>query len=111
MAMIIDSHGFRGTSDQALGLLFGSRGLVQCESEDHGGVSGCDLYPVVVDGVRMRLSLRVGFEDQVLQDNTPSEYHTLYRLEDIDNFPEYEVEADGFAALTLHGLGWRSSGF
>jgi hypothetical protein len=32
------------------------------------------------------------------QDNTPSEYHTLYRLEDIDQFPEYEVEADAFAA-------------
>ncbi|MEO8623697.1 MAG: uroporphyrinogen decarboxylase family protein, partial [bacterium] len=32
----------------------------------------------------------------------PSEYHTLYRLEDIDEFPEYEVEADAFAAMTLH---------
>src|SRR5439155_27337560 len=36
------------------------------------------------------------------QDNRPSEYHTLYRLEDIDQFPEYEVDADAFAALTLH---------
>ncbi|HEY1495722.1 MAG TPA: uroporphyrinogen decarboxylase family protein, partial [Candidatus Solibacter sp.] len=31
--------------------------------------------------------------------------HTLYRLEDIDQFPEYEVEADAFAALTLHRIG------
>jgi len=37
-------------------------------------------------------------------DNTPSEYHTLYRLEDIDQFPEYEVEADAFAAMTLHRI-------
>jgi len=44
-------------------------------------------------------------EDQVLADNTPSEYHTLYRLEDIDEFPEYEVEADAFAAMTLHRIG------
>ena len=36
-------------------------------------------------------------------DNTPSEYHTLYHIEDLDNFPEYEVEHDGFMALTL----WR----
>ena len=32
-------------------------------------------------------------------------YHTLYRLEDIDSFPEYEVDADAFAALTLHRIG------
>jgi len=37
-------------------------------------------------------------------DNTPSEYHTLYHLEDIDNFPPYEVEADAFMALTLHRM-------
>jgi uroporphyrinogen-III decarboxylase len=44
----------------------------------------------------------LGAKIKFWQDNTPSEYHTLYRLEDIDNFPEYEVDADGFAALTLH---------
>jgi uroporphyrinogen decarboxylase len=38
------------------------------------------------------------------QDATPSESHTLYRLEDIDQFPEYDVEKDGFAALTLHRI-------
>jgi uroporphyrinogen decarboxylase len=35
-------------------------------------------------------------------DNTPSEYHSLHRLDDLDLLPEYEVEADAFAALTLH---------
>jgi uroporphyrinogen decarboxylase len=47
----------------------------------------------------------LGAKIKFWQDNTPSEYHTLYRLEDIDNFPEYEVEADAFAALTLHRIG------
>ncbi len=36
----------------------------------------------------------LGAKIKFWQDNTPSEYHTLYRLEDIDKFPEYEVEAD-----------------
>ena len=40
----------------------------------------------------------LGAKIKFWQDNTPSEYHTLYRLEDIDNFPEYEVDADAFAA-------------
>jgi uroporphyrinogen decarboxylase len=47
----------------------------------------------------------LGAKVKFWQDNTPSEYHTLYRLEDIDKFPEYEVEADAFAALTLHRYG------
>ncbi len=37
-------------------------------------------------------------------DNTPSEYHTLHHLEDLDQLPEYEVEADAFAGLTLHRI-------
>ena len=44
----------------------------------------------------------LGAKIKFWQDNTPSEYHTLYRLEDIAEFPEYEVEADAFAAMTLH---------
>ena len=44
----------------------------------------------------------LGAKIKFWQDNTPSEYHSLYHLEDIDSLPEYEVEADGFAALTLH---------
>ena len=47
----------------------------------------------------------LGAKIKFWQDNTPSEYHTLYRLEDIDKFPEYEVEADAFAAMTLHRYG------
>src|SRR5215475_8805613 len=49
----------------------------------------------------------LGAKIKFWQDNTPSEYHTLYRLEDIDEFPEYEVEADAFAALTLHPIGMQ----
>src|ERR1700721_3929667 len=37
-------------------------------------------------------------------DNTPSEYHTLYHIEDIEKFPEYEVENDAFMAMTLHRI-------
>jgi uroporphyrinogen-III decarboxylase len=37
--------------------------------------------------------------------NTPAECHTLHRLEDIEPFREYDVEADAFAALTLHRIG------
>jgi MtaA/CmuA family methyltransferase len=37
-------------------------------------------------------------------DNTPSEYHTLYNVEDIEKFPEYEVEYDAFMAMTLHRI-------
>ena len=47
----------------------------------------------------------LGAKIKFWQDNTPSEYHTLYRLEDIAEFPEYEVEADAFAAMTLHRIG------
>ncbi|MFP5230448.1 MAG: uroporphyrinogen decarboxylase family protein [Acidobacteriota bacterium] len=46
----------------------------------------------------------LGAKIKFWQDNTPSEYHTLHHLEDIDLFPEYEVEADGFAGLTLHRI-------
>jgi uroporphyrinogen decarboxylase len=46
----------------------------------------------------------LGAKIKFWKDNTPSEYHTLYRLEDIDEFPEYEVDADGFAGLTLHRI-------
>ena len=37
-------------------------------------------------------------------DNTPSEYHTLFHIEDIEKFPEYEVENDAFMAMTLHRI-------
>ncbi len=35
-------------------------------------------------------------------DNTPSQQETLYRLDDLDKLENYEIENDGFAALTLH---------
>ncbi len=35
-------------------------------------------------------------------DNTPSQQETLYRLDDLDHLQNYEIEYDGFAALTLH---------
>lgn len=46
----------------------------------------------------------LGAKIKFWQDNTPSEYHTLYHLEDIDRFPEYEVENDAFMAMTLHRI-------
>jgi uroporphyrinogen-III decarboxylase len=46
----------------------------------------------------------LGTKIKFWQDNTPSEYHTLYHIEDIDEFPEYEVENDAFMALTLHRI-------
>jgi uroporphyrinogen decarboxylase len=46
----------------------------------------------------------LGAKIKFWQDNTPSDYHTLYHLEDIENFPEYEVENDAFMAMTLHRI-------
>ena len=46
----------------------------------------------------------LGCKIKFWEDNTPSEYHTLYHIEDIDSFPEYEVENDAFMALTLHRM-------
>jgi uroporphyrinogen-III decarboxylase len=46
----------------------------------------------------------LGAKIKFWSDNTPSEYHTLYHLEDLDNFPPYEVEADAFMALSLHRM-------
>jgi len=46
----------------------------------------------------------LGTKIKFWENNTPSEFHTLYRIEDIDNFPKYEVEHDAFMALTLHRI-------
>jgi len=46
----------------------------------------------------------LGSKIKFWQDNTPSEYHTLYHLEDIDLFPDYEVLNDAFMAMTLHRI-------
>src|SRR4026208_1338526 len=61
------------------------------------------------DGIAAEPSV-LGSKIKCWQANTPSEYHTLDRLEDIDQFPEYEVEADGFAAATLHRIGMGRRG-
>ncbi len=46
----------------------------------------------------------LGSKIKFWENNTPSEYHTLYNIEDLEKFPEYEVEADGFMGLTLHRI-------
>ena len=46
----------------------------------------------------------LGCKIKFWNDNTPSEYHTLYHIEDMDLFPEYEVENDAFMAMTLHRI-------
>jgi uroporphyrinogen decarboxylase len=38
------------------------------------------------------------------RDNTPSEYPMLFNIEDLEKFPEYEVENDAFMAMTLHRI-------
>jgi uroporphyrinogen decarboxylase len=46
----------------------------------------------------------LGAKIKFWQDNTPSEYHTLYHIEDLDLWPDYEVEADAFMGMTLHRI-------
>jgi uroporphyrinogen decarboxylase len=46
----------------------------------------------------------LGAKIKFWQDNTPSEYQTLHHIEDIEKFPEYEVETDAFMGLTLHRI-------
>ncbi len=46
----------------------------------------------------------LGSKIKFWQDNTPSEYHTLYHIEDLENWPDYEVENDAFMAMTLHRI-------
>lgn len=41
----------------------------------------------------------LGTKIKFWKDNTPSEYHTLFDIEDIDSFPQYEVENDAFMAI------------
>ena len=59
----------------------------------------------MVDGSGMAAEpSALGAKIKFWEDNTPSEYHTLYHIEDIDNFPDYEVESDAFMGLTLHRI-------
>jgi len=53
----------------------------------------------------------LGSKIKFWQDNTPGEDHTLFHLEDIDRISDYQVERDGFMALTLHRIACSGSGF
>ena len=46
----------------------------------------------------------LGAKIKFWQDNTPSEYHTLYHIEDLEHWPDYEVENDAFMGMTLHRI-------
>jgi len=46
----------------------------------------------------------LGSKIKFWSDNTPSEYHTLYHIEDLEKFPEYEVENDAFMGMSLHRM-------
>jgi uroporphyrinogen decarboxylase len=46
----------------------------------------------------------LGSKIKFWMNNTPSVYHTLFHIEDIDSLSEYEVENDAFMALTLHRI-------
>jgi len=46
----------------------------------------------------------LGAKIKFWQDNTPSASHTLRRIEDLEDLPEYEVEADALMGLTLHRM-------
>ena len=37
-------------------------------------------------------------------DDTPSEYHNLFSIDDVDKLHKYEVESDAFMAMTLHRI-------
>ena len=46
----------------------------------------------------------LGAKIRFWEDNTPSEYHTLYSLDNLDRISQYEIETDAFAALTLYRI-------
>ncbi len=46
----------------------------------------------------------LGAKIRFWEDNTPSEVENLHRLEDMDLISKYDVESDGFMALTLHRI-------
>ena len=46
----------------------------------------------------------LGAKIRFWKDNTPSEVENLHRLEDLELISNYNVESDGFMALTLHRI-------
>ena len=46
----------------------------------------------------------LGAKIKFWDDNTPSEYHNLFSIDDVDKLHKYEVESDAFMAMTLHRI-------
>jgi MtaA/CmuA family methyltransferase len=46
----------------------------------------------------------LGAKIKFWENNTPSEVENLHSLDDLDKISKYEVESDGFMALTLHRM-------
>lgn len=46
----------------------------------------------------------LGAKIKFWKNNTPSEVENLHSLDDLDKISKYEIENDGFAALTLHRI-------
>lgn len=46
----------------------------------------------------------LGAKIKFWKDNTPSEVENLHNLDDLDKISNYDIETDGFAALTLHRM-------
>ena len=46
----------------------------------------------------------LGAKIKFWENNTPSEVENLHNLDDLDKIANYEIENDGFAALTLHRM-------
>ena len=46
----------------------------------------------------------LGAKIKFWDNNTPSEYHNLHSIDDVDKLHKYEVESDAFMAMTLHRI-------
>lgn len=46
----------------------------------------------------------LGAKIKFWENNTPSEYHNLFSIDDVDKLHKYEVESDAFMAMTLHRI-------
>ena len=46
----------------------------------------------------------LGAKIKFWDNNTPSEYHNLFSIDDVDKLHKYEVESDAFMAMTLHRI-------
>lgn len=46
----------------------------------------------------------LGAKIKFWENNTPSEYHNLFSIDDVEKLHKYEVESDAFMAMTLHRI-------